>query len=220
MDQKNALKPLLRGHLHQAAFFTALGACLMLIDKASQNPQTSQHPQLLTGTAIYAFSLITLFGVSALYHRPQWSPELRMRMRRLDHASIFVLIAGTFTPVCLIGIQGSVAAKLLIRVWAAATVGIFQSLFWVRAPKWFSALLCLAVGWLVFPYLPDVRAALPSASVDLLVAGGLIYTLGAVVYIIKKPDPWPHVFGYHEIFHLIVVIAATLHFIVINRLLG
>lgn len=210
-----ATKPLLRGHFHQAAFFISLGSCSMLIAKSSGN-------LALLSTLVYSFSLIALFGCSALYHRPQWSPKARAWMKRIDHAAIFILIAGTVTPLCLLAISSEKSDQkfqLLGLVWIAACLGILQSLFWVSAPKWVSAILYLIVGWLAFPYLPEIRQGIGDTGVLLIVAGGIVYSVGAVIYALKKPNPYPKYFGYHEIFHLLVMIAAALHFLAINRLI-
>lgn len=205
------MKPLLRGHLHQAAFFFALGACAMLII-------LSQDAPTLVATMIYSLSQVGLFGVSALYHRPNWGTVGRMRMRRLDHSMIFVSIAGTFTPICMLAIPGAGGMKLLAIVWTTAVVGILQCWFWGKAPKWLAALFYVAMGWMVFPYISEINEALGLTSVVLLLTGGVIYTLGALVYAIKRPNPFPVYFGYHEIFHLLVVIAAICHFSVITRI--
>lgn len=204
-------KPLLRGHLHQAAFFLALGACTMLI-------VLSQNAVSLVATVIYSLSQAGLFGISALYHRPNWSPSARLRMRRLDHCAIFVSIAGTFTPICMLAIPGVGGMRLLEIVWTAAAVGIIQALFWVTAPKWLVAIFYVIMGWMAFPYLPEINHALGLMSVGLLLAGGVTYTLGAIVYALKKPNPFPTYFGYHEIFHLLVIVAAIFHFSVIAKI--
>ncbi len=204
-------KPLLRGHFHQAAFFYALGAWSMLLTQ-------SQNTTTLIALIIYGIGLNGLFGISALYHRPKWQPRARTWMRRLDHSAIFLLIAGTFTPICLLILQPESGLKLLVIVWIAAALGICQSLFWIHAPKWLSALLYVAFGSIAYPYLSQIEAALGFAGVSLLLSGGIIYTLGAVVYALKKPDPYPRVFGYHEIFHVLVIIGAILHFIAITRI--
>ncbi len=206
-------KPLLRGHFHQAAFFLALGASAMLIGN-------SQGPRAFFGTLIYSISLVGLFGWSALYHRPTWDPQVRAWMKRIDHAAIFILIAGTVTPICLLAIQGEKAKEPLFLVWTAALIGILQSLFWVKAPKWVSAVLYVTVGWLVYPYLPEIRNGIGASGVSLIFSGGIVYTVGAVVYALKMPNPSPRYFGYHEIFHLLVVIAAILHFLAINQLVA
>jgi len=208
---KPIVKPLLRGHLHQAAFFIALGACAMLV---AISPNTESFIACL----IYSISQANLFGISALYHRPNWGNVGRTRMRRLDHASIFVSIAGSFTPICLLAIQGVGGIKLLTIVWIFAAVGIIQSLFWVKAPKCLKASMYVIMGWLALPYLTEINGALGTVSTVLLIAGGVIYTIGAVVYATKRPNPSPAFFGYHEIFHLLVVIAAICHFSVITRI--
>ncbi|MNJ92515.1 hemolysin-III related [compost metagenome] len=205
------VKPLLRGHFHQAAFFFALGACAMLI-------ASSRDVTTLIATVVYSLGLVTLFGVSALYHRPQWAPGPRTWMKRLDHAAIFVMIAGTGTPICLLALSQASGYQFLIILWSAAALGVVQSLFWVKAPKWLSAILYVGMGWLAVPYISEMKAALGLNSVILLLAGGVAYTIGALVYALKRPNPWPRVFGYHEIFHVIVIVAAVLHFLVIAQL--
>ncbi len=207
------LKPLLRGHFHQAAFFFALGACAMLVANTNE-------PRAVGVAVIYSLSLVCMFGVSALYHRPTWSPGSRSLLKRFDHAAIFILIAGTGTPISWLALDPQAGGRLLLLVWATAAVGIFQSLFWVRAPKWISVGLYIICGWMAGPYLPEIGAALGPVSVWLLVAGGLLYTAGALIYALKKPNPYPRVFGYHEIFHLLTIFAAALHFIVIMRLVN
>lgn len=178
----------------------------------------STYSHLFLGTLIYSVSLCGLFGISALYHRPQWSPQGRKWMRRLDHSAIFLLIAGTSTPLCLAALPTESTLKLLSILWAAAAIGIFQSLFWVKAPKWLAATLYIIMGWLALPYLPEMKTALGSVKLAYIVIGGVIYTLGALVYAFKKPNPFPRIFGYHEVFHLLVMIAALFHFMVIVSL--
>ncbi len=210
IDQKT-LKPLLRGHFHQAAFFFALGACAMLITKA--NSKTS-----LIAALIYSLSLITLFGISSLYHRPNWKPTQRMWMRRLDHAAIYILIAGTSTPICLLALPLTEGMKLLQLVWGAAIFGIFQSLFWVNGPKWVSSILYVIAGLLVIPFMSELKMVLSEGQIQLILSGGALYIIGAVIYAIKRPNPHPKYFGYHEIFHLLVVAAAILHFLAVSPL--
>lgn len=205
-------KPLLRGHFHQAAFFLALGACAMLLSNA--------HATLTqVATIIYSLSLISLFGISALYHRPTWKPRARMMMRRMDHAAIYILIAGTATPIGLIALAPEHGMRLLQLIWGAAFFGIIQSLFWVTAPKWLSAILYITVGCLVVPYFPELKEVFSSKDLFNLSLGGLIYIFGAIVYALKRPNPYPKIFGYHEIFHLLVIIGAFFHFLVINKLI-
>jgi hemolysin III len=205
-------KPLLRGHFHQAAFFFALGACAMLL-------ANSHASKSLIATVIYSLSLIALFGISALYHRPTWKPHARMIMRRMDHAAIYILIAGTSTPICLLALSPEHGMRLLQLVWGAAFFGIIQSLFWVTAPKWLSAILYVTVGCLVIPYFPELKSALSHNDLFNLAVGGFVYILGAVIYAVKKPNPNPKIFGYHEIFHLLVIVGAFFHFLVIHKLI-
>lgn len=207
------IKPLLRGHFHQAAFFMALGACLMLLAKA-------QGIKGFTAALIYSLSLLTLFGASALYHRPQWNPNIRQWMKRLDHSAIFILISGTITPICLLALPAESGTKLLIITWMTALFGIIQSFFWVKAPKWVSSLIYLCAGWLALSYLPEMKNSLPTLDLVYVIIGGVIYSIGAIIYAFKKPNPFPSVFGYHEIFHLLVIIAAFFHFMVVNRLIN
>ena len=209
---KTLVKPLLRGHSHQATFFYALGACTILLLYAHST-------KAFVSTIIYSLSLIGLFGISALYHRPTWKPNQRMWMRRMDHAAIYVLIAGTFTPICLLALPPLIGIKLLQLVWSAALLGIIQSLFWVTAPKWLASIFYLAVGCLIIPYLPELKAALSTNDLLLIFAGGVSYAIGAIIYALKRPNPYPKVFGYHEIFHLLVIAGAALHFIVIFNII-
>ncbi len=208
---QNISKPILRGHFHQAAFFIALIMCFFLIRK--NLGESSLLPVL-----VYSVSLCTLFGISTLYHRINWNQRARVWMRRLDHSAIFFLIAGTVTPVCYLGLSTEHSSTILWAVWIAAGAGILQSLFWVSAPKWISSILYVTVGWLAAPYLPELNASLGTMNLLFILGGGIVYTLGAVVYAIKKPNPWPRYFGYHEIFHILVVIAAAIQFMAVYRL--
>lgn len=167
---------------------------------------------------IYAFSLLFLFGVSAIYHRPHWEPKPRALLKRFDHSAIFILIAGSSTPVCLLGLSKETGEHLLLLVWSAALIGVLQSIFWVKAPKWFNGVFYVFVGWLLLPHLSEVNQALGLNSVLLLLAGGIAYTVGAVFYVLKKPNFRVGVFGYHELFHVMTVVGAAFHFVVIYRL--
>lgn len=205
-------KPLLRGHFHQAAFFFSLGLCSVLW---AQSYGTIQFPIF-----IYSLSLCVLFGVSALYHRPNWSPNKRLWMRRLDHACIFLLIAGTATPICFFSLSSELASKVLRIVWLACFLGILKSFFWVKAPKWVTASFCVGVSLLTVPYLPEFYSALGLTKISLLLLGGFFYLLGAIVYAFQYPNPSPKYLGYHEIFHLLVIVAAIFQFAVIYSLAG
>ncbi|QSQ28285.1 hemolysin III family protein [Pyxidicoccus parkwayensis] len=211
MSARAAEKPKLRGVLHQFAAASALGAGGVLVSMAPT-------PRAAAAAALYAISLVVLFSVSATYHRVDWSPRGRAWMRRLDHASIFILIAGTYTPVALLGVSGAAGDSLLLAIWCGAFVGVLQSLFWVGAPKVLTAALAVAVGWTLVPYLEDARRALGVTELSLILAGGVAYTTGAIAYALKRPDLRPGVFGYHELFHALTLVGAGLHFAVVLRL--
>lgn len=198
-------KPKLRGVLHQWGAVCAAGAGLVLVAMAPRGRPT-------LAAAIYGLSLFTLFLISALYHRITWTPVARARMRRLDHASIFLLIAGTYTPMAMVGLPPEVGDTLLLWIWAGAFLGIAQSVFWVSAPKAVSAALAVAVGWTLVPYFNEALAALGALTMTLVLLGGVAYTLGALAYALKRPNPRPGVFGYHEVFHFLTLVAAVLHF--------
>lgn len=212
IENQKPEKPLLRGHSHQAAFFFALGICLMLISRAS-------NTKTVIAAIIYSLSLIGLFGISALYHRPTWKPKQRMLMRRLDHAAIYVLIAGTSTPICLLALAPDTGFKLLELLWGAALFGIFQSLIWVNGPKWISSVLYVIAGSLILPFMGELQRALSEHQIQLIIAGGILYIAGALIYALKRPNPSPKYFGYHEIFHLLVIAGAALHFLAVNVLI-
>ena len=199
-------KPRLRGVSHEWAFFVSLGAGAALVVAAPT-------PRATAAVGIYAASLSALLGVSALSHRINWRrPEIRRWMRRLDHSLIFLLIAGTTTPLAVLVLHGTLAKALLIAVWAGAAAGILVELVWVDAPKWATAAVYIAVGWIGAVGFPGIVGnAGPGAGV-LIAAGGALYTAGAVIYARQRPDPNPAVFGYHEIFHLLVIVAAAAHF--------
>ncbi len=202
-----AEKPLLRGVSHEIAAFAALAGWWVLAASAP-------NPGARAAAHVYGASLFALFAVSALYHRPTWSPRGRAWMRRLDHSAIFLLIAGTYTPMCLL-LGGRTGLTLLVVVWAGALAGVAQSVLWVRAPKPLVAAVYVALGWVIVPVLPRVRDAVGDGGLALLAAGGALYTLGAVVYATRRPDPAPRVFGYHEVFHAMVIGAALCHYAVV-----
>jgi hemolysin III len=205
-------KPRFRGYFHQEAFFVALGACALLIAK-------STNALSLTAAWVYSLGLLFLLGCSATYHRFNWAPKARVFLQRFDHSAIFVFIACTVTPIALLAIPAAQGKHLLFTIWAAAILGTLQSIFWVNAPKWVMAALCVGMGWLSFPYFSAFKAALTSGQLSLLIAGGIVYSLGAVFYATKTPKLWPRYFGYHELFHFCTVVAASLHFGVIYRLI-
>ena len=202
------LKPRLRGVFHQYAFFVSIpcGAGLILA-------ATSGRARL--AAAIYAVALSALLGTSALYHRITWRPNARRWMRRLDHSMIFVLIAGTYTPVALLALQGPLATTILIVLWAGALGGMVFKLAWIDAPKWLLAAIYVVLGLVSAAVFGQLPGAIGWLGVAGLAAGGVLYTAGAVVYASGRPNPAPAVFGYHEIFHVLVIVAAALHYAVI-----
>jgi len=205
-DAIAAVKPKLRGSSHKWAFFVSLvlGAALILVAKT---------PKATLAVAIYAVSLSALFGTSALYHGVNWTrPQVRMWMRRLDHSMIFFLIAGTYTPFALLVLEGALATAILVVVWVGAIAGAIVETVWIDHPKWVSALIYLALGWVAVVAFPDLWSTLGVGGAALVIAGGVFYTAGAVVYATQRPNPNPSIFGYHEVFHLFVIVAAVAHF--------
>jgi hemolysin III len=201
-------RPRLRGVFHQYAFFAALVACAALVVVAD-----SWREQVAMW--IYGVALASMFGVSALYHRVTWrSPEVRKWMRRLDHSTILLLIAGTYTPFALLAFDGLIADVILIVVWLGAAAGLVLNLLWVDAPTWVTAIVFIALGWVGAVAVPELLE-FGIAPAVLVFAGGALYTVGALAYAFKRPNPHPHVFGYHEIFHLLVVGAAITHYVAI-----
>ena len=199
-------KPLLRGVSHEIAAGVALVASIVLALIAPPG-------RARLAASVYGLSLFTLFFVSALYHRPTWRPRARLLMRRLDHAAIFLLIAGTYTPFCLL-LPAPTGVRILQIVWGGAAAGVLQAIVWPHAPKALSAIVYVLLGWVIVPLLPSLRAALGGGGLALLAGGGAAYTLGAVVYATGRPDPFPRVFGYHEVFHALTIVAAVCHFAV------
>jgi len=201
-------KPLLRGVSHEiAAFIAALGAIVLV--SAAPNPRAA------VAAGVYGATLTTLFTLSALYHRRTWSRPAYLLMRRFDHSAIFLLIAGSYTPLCLV-LGGRLGYVVLAVAWAGAALGVLKSVFWQSAPRPLMAALAVGLGLVVVPVLPRLRSAVGAGALVLLLAGGLAYSVGALVYVLKRPDPSPAVFGYHEIFHALVIVAAGCHYAVMS----
>jgi hemolysin III len=201
-------KPRLRGVLHQGAFIIAVALAPLLIVGADGG-----RPRL--AAAVFASSVVACFGASALYHRVTWSPRMRLWMRRIDHAGVYLLIAGTYTPVSLLVLGGAWRPVVLTIVWAGAAAAILLKFVWVAAPKWLAAAIGLALGWVAVVALPQLIDRLHPAAVILLIAGGLAYTAGAVVYARRRPDPVPAVFGYHELFHALTIVGVACQYVAI-----
>jgi hemolysin III len=208
-DLPQAMKPRLRGVFHQwaCACSVPLGVALVIV------AATARARIALT---VYSVSLVALFGVSALYHRINWrSLTGRDWMRRLDHSMIFVLIAGSYTPFAVLVLHGPLAVAILVGVWAGALLGVVFNLVWRGAPTWLRSGLYVGLGWIAVAALPQLGAAMGLLALTLVGLGGVLYTLGAVIYAAKRPDPAPAVFGYHELFHVLVIAAAALQYAVI-----
>jgi hemolysin III len=201
-------KPLLRGVLHQAAFFVSLAVAPLLIFGADGG-------RARLAAAVFAGSVSACFGASALYHRVTWTPGVRLWMRRVDHAGVYVLIAGTYTPVSLLVLRGAWRPTILAIVWTGAAAAIVLKFVWVGAPKWLAAAIGIGLGWVAVAALPQLISHIAPVGVTLLVAGGLVYTAGAVVYARRRPDPAPAVFGYHELFHALTIVAVVCQYVAI-----
>ena len=201
-------RPRLRGVLHQYAFLVSLVTGPVLVFLAPSG-------RALVAAAIYGASLTALFGVSALYHRVTWSARARRWMGRLDHAMIHFLIAGSFAPVGLLVLSGTLAVVLMSVVWGGALAGIGLHLFWFDAPKGLSALIYVLLGWSGTMALPELIGHVGWAATGLFLLGGVLYSLGAAIYALRRPDPIPAIFGYHELFHALVIVAAAAHYAVI-----
>ncbi len=205
------VKPRLRGVSHQIACGVAAIAGAIMVLRAPAG-----SARLAAG--VYALSLVGLLGISAAYHRPTWKPTARAWMRRLDHAAIFLLIAGTYTPFCR-ALAAHGGATIRTVVWCGALAGILQSIVWVKAPRPVSVVIYMALAWCVVPYIPRLYTAVGAWPLGLLLVGGLVYSVGAVIYARRRPDPVPAVFGYHEVFHALVIVAAALHFTAVALIL-
>jgi hemolysin III len=201
------LKPLLRGVSHELAVFAALLGWAALFSAA-------RTPRAVAAASVYGASLATMFALSALHHRPTWSRARRRLLRRLERAAIFLLIAGTYTPLCL-ALPLNYGLGLLAFVWTGAVFGMAQAVMYPDAPKYLVVPIYLGLGWAVFPLGSAVRAAVGTTGLSLLAAGGIAYSVGALIYWARRPDPFPRVFGYHEVFHLLVIAATACHFAVV-----
>ena len=202
------VKPRLRGVSHQWAFFVSVGLGIALVITAPG--------EATAAAAIYAGCVAMLFGSSAVYHRTDWKrANARRWMRRLDHSAIFVLIAGSYTPFALLALDGVLADVILVVVWAGALGGIVLKLLWIDAPNWLVATIYVLLGWVLVAAAPGLVSELGVTASGMVGFGGLLYTVGAVVYARQRPDPVPAVFGYHEVFHVLVILATGIQYAVI-----
>jgi hemolysin III len=205
---ESGVKPRLRGVLHQGAFVVSLIVAPVLLASADDS-------RARFAAGVFAFSVVTCFGASALYHRVTWTPPVRRWMRRADHAGVYLLIAGTYTPVALLVLDRTWGRVILGVIWGGALAAILLKVVWVDAPKWAAAGAGLALGWVAVVVLPQLVERLQPSALTLLVAGGLLYSIGAIVYARRKPDPVPAVFGYHEVFHALTIAAAACQYVAI-----
>ncbi len=195
-------RPRLRGVFHQYAFFVSIGLGILLVAGASAGEER-------IAAAIFASTVATMFGISALYHRVTWRPAARRWMRRLDHAAIYLLIAGTYTPFGLLALTEAWRWTVLPVAWGGALAAIVLKLAWIDSPKWLTAAIAIVLGWMGVVALPQLWEHSGAAGVALLAGGGVLYTAGALIYARRRPDPVPAVFGYHELFHALVTAAAA-----------
>jgi hemolysin III len=202
-----AVRPRLRGVLHAVAFLVSCVVGALFVAYAPVGTELA--------SAVFAVSVSVMLGTSTLYHRITWRPALRLWMRRADHAAIFLLIAGTYTPVALIGLHGAWRTTTLAVVWTGAALAALTKFCWVGAPKWFSVAFGIALGWIAVVALPQLARNEGLTPLFLLAAGGIAYTAGAVVYAMRRPNPSPGVFGYHELFHALTIVALSCQYVAI-----
>ncbi|MEZ0447960.1 PAQR family membrane homeostasis protein TrhA [Cellulomonas sp. ICMP 17802] len=204
-----SVKPHLRGWIHAGVSPFVLVASIVLV-------VLSPTPEAKWSTAVFGVTAVMLFGTSAFYHRGHWSPTTAAVLRRLDHTNIFLIIAGTYTPLAVLLLPATTARVLLIVVWSGALIGLLARIFWLGAPRWVYVPVYVALGWVAVWFFPAFYRAGGTAIVALIAVGGLAYTLGAVVYGTKWPNPSPRWFGFHEIFHALTVVGFTCHYIAVS----
>lgn len=198
------LKPRLRGWVHAGVAPVVLVAAVVLV-------VMSPTPAARWSNAVFGVSAVLLFGTSAVYHRGTWSPRVAGVLRRLDHTNIFLIIAGTYTPLAVLLLPAPTARTLLLVVWSGALLGLLARVFWLDAPRWVYVPIYLALGWVAVGFFPQFWATGGPAVVTLIAVGGLAYTVGAIVYGMKRPNPSPRWFGFHEIFHVLTVVGCGTH---------
>ncbi len=203
-------KPRLRGVAHVVGAVLAVPAVYVMVRHARSGPAES-------AALVYGLSTVLLLSVSAIYHTPMWLPETRMKLRRLDRSAIYLLIAGSYMPVCL-AIGGQTGRILAIVVWSGAAVGLSMAIGWIKAPRAATAIPYVLLGWAIVPFVGDLYRNIGIVSFALFACGGLLYTVGALVYARRRPDPVPAVFGYHEIFHVLVLVACATHYAAVWRI--
>jgi hemolysin III len=212
-DKMAELKPRLRGHIHAWSIPVVLAAGAVLVP-------LSPSVGTKVGSAVFIASALLLFGVSAIYHLGTWQPAVWALLRRLDHSNIFILIAGTYTAFAMLLLHGSARVWLLVGIWSGALLGVLFRVFWTSAPRWLYTPIYIGLGWFAVFFIPDfingarlLSTQVAIATLSLVVAGGVLYTLGGVVYALKKPNPRPGWFGFHEVFHTFTILAFIAHYI-------
>ncbi|WP_435826109.1 PAQR family membrane homeostasis protein TrhA [Nocardiopsis alba] len=208
-DLLEAVKPRLRGWLHLGTAPLALAAGIVLV---ALSPTV---PAMIAG-AVYALSSVLLFSTSAIYHVGRWSPRAQRTLRRMDHSNIYLIIAGTYTPFIVLVLEGTLRVAMLSLVWGGAIAGVAFKLLWLNAPRWLSTSLYLAIGWVAVLFIPELVSGTHPATWILILVGGVLYSVGAVVYGLKRPDPAPRWFGFHEIFHSLTIAAFICHYIAVS----
>jgi hemolysin III len=203
-------RPRLRGWLHLFAFFTGIVAGATLIPLASVLGARAGW-----SVAVYCVTICGLFGVSALYHRRRWTPRAWKLMKRLDHSMIFLFIAGTYTPFAMLAVDEPTGTWLLVGVWTGAVCGVALKMIWPTAPRWLGVPIYIALGWVAVFIMGDILRNSGVTALVLLAVGGLLYTVGGIAYAMKRPNPWPGTFGYHEVFHAMTIVAALCHYIAV-----
>jgi hemolysin III len=213
---KKRLREPVNGLTHLAGGLLACVGLVVLLETAASAGRVDQ----IVAFGIFGLSLIALYSASALYHLLPLSPPGVARLRRLDHMMIFVLIAGTYTPFCLLALDGGWRVGLLILIWGLALCGVLLKLFWMGASRWISVALYLGMGWVAVIAAPALFQAVPPGGMAWVLGGGLVYSLGAIVYGLRRPNPWPRVLGFHELWHLFVVVGSACHFWAVLRYLA
>ncbi len=211
MTVRTRPRPRYRGVSHRYACYGAIAAGLVLVAFA-------RDPVARMAVIVYAIFLATMFGISATLHRADWPAPMYSHLRRADHAAIFLCIAGTYTPFSLLGLGGEVGARLLVLAWAVCGLGVLRAVLWPHAPRPITTACFISAGWVAISFIPELRAALHPTTFALIVAGGVIFTIGAMIYLVRRPDPWPDVYGYHEVFHLVIILGCAAHFAAVVRL--
>ncbi|WP_304454112.1 hemolysin III family protein [Nocardiopsis sp. YSL2] len=208
-DLLEAVKPRLRGWLHLGTAPLALAAGIVLVCLSPTLPA-------MAASAVYALSSVLLFSTSAVYHVGRWSPPAQRILRRMDHSNIYLIIAGTYTPFVILVLDGALRTAMLALIWGGATAGVAFKLLWLNAPRWLSTALYLAIGWVAVLFIPDLIGGTHPATWILILVGGVLYSVGAVVYGLKRPNPAPRWFGFHEIFHSLTIAAFVCHYVAVS----